>query len=1149
MFDSLYGGSWGDPMLPRCVVANSPVMSAWLKHYFVFEWTRRHGRVLANCDFVLFDPFVNDWMDRLLVDHGGKRVKRSAADHPYSVTNLQWRIYHLLISGKLDPQRFRDIKSYLGEPAAPRRTFKLAGRLAAMFDQYQIYRHDVIGNWQAAGSIEGGWQGELWRLLIRQNSNSYAGLFSKMTPGIVSEDDLVQRFGGSYSQTAIFGSTAMPLPYIYFLKEVLGRVTDVDLFVLNPSREYWMEDVSKKQQARAKEKLVLSSPEIADDPAAAPERGHELLCSTGGGLQEFLFSLNDLCSANFSGEDFFCEAKQSTALGCLQNDMLNSFTGGDEKVAWDESDDSIQLHICHSARREVEVLHDNLLRMLTEMKSDSGRLQPYQIQVLVSDMTEYAPHIEAVFGSAERVTQSNIPFVIESAASTAESEVLTAFMTVCGIVGSRFKISRIADLLTTEPVLKATGLEADDLGLVEHLLREGNIRWGLNKNHRCEEIGIDMPSYMTWEYGLDRLLMGYAAGDEAWYGDEGDDTDRLFSSDCAEDAAAVVLGKLAKFIDRLKHYRSILSEKKTLDDWHGLLGTMLDELFVTTDATYREMSRIRKAVNGLKSIALNCGLATEEIDYEVVVAYLENALNSSVANRSLSGNSVVFCQLRPMNSHPAEVVCMLGLNDGVFPRSDNKATFDLMGQSRRRGDRSLRSDDRCAFLEAVVNARSKLHLSYTGRSDKANEVVPPSIVLQEMRDCLAARFDMKESEFRDGTTGLAFEILHHLNAIHPDYFNGRENLFSFSQPNLLATRNLIGLSPEEKVEFPFPASVRDVFEPTAEIELDQLRRFFVNPAKYYYRNALGVYFDADESGLPGDDEPVKPGGLESHKIRQDIMEMLEPGMDIDAVEPDELIPIYEVEGYIPLGKAGEAAVDEIVSNIGGWLSSEIKVNDICCGTLAELLRIQKSATAVTNDVTVSGRTTVSGEYKIFQIQTEAGLLNLQLDARPSGLKSKDKIRSWISHLFVSAVLENGGVYTVVCGYKKIGKDEIKTESECFLPVAQDKAQRMLSDLLDLYRKGQTDVLPFAPETSEEYSKVLQESSDENGALKKAEKKWGERKNDAYGRSEVHDNFMFHAFGEDGPMLKDGSENVEFKVIAEIVYASRFGSGGGEEKAV
>ena len=59
----------------------------------------------------------------------------------------------------------------------------------------------------------------------------------------------------------------------------------------------------------------------------------------------------------------------------------------------------------------------------------------------------------------------------------------------------------------------------------------------------------------------------------------------------------------------------------------------------------------------------------------------------------------------PMRSIPFKMVCLLGMNDGVYPRAVPPLGFDLMAEAPRRGDRSRREDDRYLFLEALLAAR------------------------------------------------------------------------------------------------------------------------------------------------------------------------------------------------------------------------------------------------------------------------------------------------------------------------------------------------------------------------------------------------------------------------------------------------------------
>ncbi len=1136
MFESLYVKKQYDPMVPCCIVTNSPAMKAWLRHYFVFEWQHRHNKVLANCDFQLFLPFVNDWMDKLLNKNSNKRDPNS---HPYSKTNLQWRIYRLLSENKLVSNGFAEIMSYLDDNASPRRQFQLAGRLATLFDDYQVYRCDIISKWESENNTNN-WQAELWKMLIADNNNSYSGTFNKMES--FSLEDAKSAFDNKYREVAIFGATTMAMPYIYFLNNVMSKVVNINMYVLNPGKGYWLEDVSTAKQEHFKEKLFLEAPELIDDPLYIPEKGHELLCSLGNSLQEYLFILNEQYNQIY---DNFSESDAETLLGSLQNEILNSKEEYDQcnKLTWNEGDDSIQIHICHSQRREVEVLYNHLLKWLTENQYNNKTLQPYQIQVLVTDIKEYSPHIDAIFGSAAKTSPHEVPYAIDTHAISAESEILNAFITLCNIVTSRFELSSIFDLLSVESVMTAFDLAAKDLNILEQIIRNGNIRWGLDAEHRKTVANVDMSPYMTWEYGLDRLLMGYAVGENEWLND-------LYTSDYAEGAGAIVLGKLTAFIYKLKYYRDNIIKQKTrnLSEWHNLFTELLDTFFVSTENTYQEITKIYQVISDLQSLKKNSGIAEQNVPFEVIITHIEKTLSGTASSGdSLTPNVVTFCQLRTMNSHPAAITCVLGLNDGAFPHKDNRPTFDLLNTTRRRGDRSLRRDDRCAFLESLINARQKIYLSYVGRTDKGDEPMPPSIVLQELHSYLINQCSLSKTTLMDGSSGTPLETLHHLNSIHPDYFDKNNSvLFSYSKEDFLAAKQLIkrdysNNDENDSSNSPIPT------DETTEIELETLKLFFVNPAKYYYQNILGVRLNIQESLLPYDDEPMKSDTLQDYKLKIDLMN--------EQLPLDEITRVSEVEGAIPLAEAGQEHIRAVADNIEHWLKDNLIIDDMDYGRLKESLNKQSEIQEEAKDLNINldnnQKRIIHGALRKFaitghritkktkqdsepQATPETVKLNIQLEARPTNIKAKDKVRAWISHLFACAVAknENDAPYTVIIGLQN--KKEL--ESECFMPLDSDMAKENLQTLITLYHTGQLAPLPFVPETSKAYYTSV---DNQYIAIISAVNKWGSNTNSAYGRSEAMDNFMFHAFGENGPAIKNGMVNELFEKTAKAFYKPLF----------
>ena len=1093
LFDNLYGGEWPEPMTPRCIVTNSPMMQAWLRHYFVYEWPGRYGRVLANCDFHLLYPFINDWMDRLLGSHkpGVASSRREARHHPYAISCLQWRIYRLLEDGLAEADGFQPIRAYLGNDPSPRRRFQLAGRLATLFDDYQVYRCGVLLRWERGAEPEN-WQATMWRRLVKDQADSYAGLFRAMRD--VNDESIRTRFAGEYRQVAVFGTTAMPVPYVSFLQGVLSRVVDSDIFVLNPSEGYWLDDVTERVVLEAEDELLLEDHPLRDDPLLLPEKGHPLLCSLGQALQEHLHIL-DAQSGGTSDESFVA-ADGDTMLSDLQNRMLRRDVGG---VSARAADDSIQVHICHSPRREVEVLHNHLLKWLTEDK-----LQPYQVQVLVTDMDVYAPLIDAVFETRAKHAAGTIPYTVDGYAVAADSVVLNAFKTILNMVSSRFPATAILDLLRGEAVLNAFEITPDELGGIERMVSQSGIRWGLDAAHRERASGVAMDPHTTWEYGLDRLLIGYALG-------AGAAESEPWPVDLAEGSTATALGKLARFVNELKRFCALLAGTKKMSDWHAVLAELVDTFLVSTNTTRGEVARIRRAVNELLPLAGIAGVADRPVPFDVVASHIEGALGTGMSGGSLTQNAVVFCRLRPMNSRPAKVVCVLGLNDGVFPRNDNRPTFDLLAGTRKRGDRSDRRDDRCAFLEALVNARQRLFLSYVGRTDKSNAISPPSIVLQELRDYLALTYSLAEEKADDGSSLLPCETLHRLQAAAPDYFRGGK-LFSYSKTDLLAAVQLREkTSAATAVTHPPGSTPPDLLET---LELDSLIYYFENPARHYYRNVLNINLSLEGPSSGNDEEPFELNGLDQYLLKSSILENL-GAHDFETGDLDlpVLVGRAKANGFLPLGAIGKQAVVDTVETTEKWLQSLTTAGPAGTIGVRELLRAAEAAEATAAELTLAtqtcGNTVLRGGYK----SVDLGGHRIQVRARTATIKTKDRMRAWIKHLFACATAD-GGVHTVI-----VGTDG----SESYEPLCAAEATEALREQIDLFLAGHSGPLPFAPESSLAYSRAIQgtdggDTISAYAALRSAAAEWGYR--DGYGNDECKDTWLFHAFGEEGPMAED-----------------------------
>jgi len=85
-----------------------------------------------------------------------------------------------------------------------------------------------------------------------------------------------------------------------------------------------------------------------------------------------------------------------------------------------------------------------------------------------------------------------------------------------------------------------------------------------------------------------------------------------------------------------------------------------------------------------------------------------------------------------MRSIPFRVVCVLGMQDGSFPRCPAPPSFDLMAKQPRTGDESQRDDDRYLFLETLLSARDRFYVELRRQSVRDNSPRPPSVAVSEL---------------------------------------------------------------------------------------------------------------------------------------------------------------------------------------------------------------------------------------------------------------------------------------------------------------------------------------------------------------------------------------------------------------------------------
>ncbi len=942
-----HSSSLASPFATEIFLIQSQGMERWLSQQLATDF-----KVWANFEFL----FPNKFFSSLT-----RQIDLEIDDSKFDRRNLLWQFEAVLRN--LDDPCFAPLNNYLAGGHSSLKRFQLAQQLTQIFDQYQMMRPDMLAAWQNNkcffDSETEYWQKALWQRIIKIVGAEHRGVIwqkiiqrlEKAEPGIFS-NHLPERI-------SIFGLNTIPPLFLAFL-QALSYHCDVHFYLFNPAQSYWADLKSRRQVA------------LEDQQ----QDGHPLLSSLGQQGREFQAML--LEQTEFEMQfDSFEPAEEKSVLHQLQNDILqNQVTL--EKL---QNDGSISIHSCHSRVREVQVMKNQLLDIL----ENHPQLQLRDIVVMAPDIQKYAGFINAVF--------SDIPHSIADRSLQLSNTLLDALLQFLKLSQSRFGWQAVLNLLEQPVVYRHLGLSETDIELIEHWIKETNIRWGRSAAHKAE-IGLPETRENTWQTGLERLLMGYAIADDEF-------TEDILPYRHIEGSSAQALGGLYDFLQLLEAANEDFRQGKTLQQWGERLFYYAEQLLLNDPFNHEnqlEWQQLNELISEISEQIPEQYLHT--VDLEVIMAWLESTMTERKSSSGFLRGQLTFCSMLPMRSIPFKVIALLGMNDMEFPKIDRQPTFDLMAQDYRKGDRSRRADDRYQFLEILLSARQYLIITFIGQSITHNEPIPPSVVISELLEILEQNYHL------DNLT-----ISHPLQAFSPQYFSGKNpDLFSYVEQDCKTAQALQVHTeePEQWWQGGVPSELENV------IDISDLFAFFRHPQEYFMRRQLGIHWQGVEKQAD-ERECFAVEGLEAYKINQQwIAEYL--------------------EGKIP-------DVDKLQAK-GQWFSrapGKLEFQRIQFPILEFIEQIQarKMGAPVPEiciDKQIGGFRLVGTLNQVYQ--------NGSLFYRYAKLKGKDFIQAWLHHLLINQVKQQDTCL-------------ISSDMDLLFPL-EVAEQEILVQLVQIYLKGQTN---------------------------------------------------------------------------------------------
>ena len=978
---------------------------------------------------------------------GDLRAAVLAARHPqgtdpWSIDGMVWSIFDVAgggesgspLSGTLDVA-----------PGASR--YAKVRRIADRFDRYHLHRPEMVCRWAQGESVDGSlqpigdhaaWQPRLWRAI-----RSRIGSPSPPEVLAVTLDEVRRGHLGLDlpDRLFLFGFTVLPGAGFLELAMAVADQREVHLYLLEPSPV----DLG----------YLTRDPPRLFDGAAAPrgnDRGSELvrqplLRSWGRLYRETALLVGE------AGRDVrhLPEPepeldRPTTLLTRLQHDIRGDRTP--ERRSLDRSDRSIQFHSCYGPTRQVEVLRDALLHLLSEPGST---LTEDDIVVLCPALDRFAPLVEAAWGtsagedprwSPDRgvLGPPSLRYRIADQSIRSTNPVLGALSALLALVGGRFEAVAVVDFLSLGPVRERYGFGDDDLATITEWARETNVRWGLDAEQR-EPFGVPATLVAnTWRAALDRVLVGsavfdadlaMAVGEVAPYGVEGGDVDTA--------------GGLAEVVWHLADLSVEATSPRPLVGWMRVLRRGCDALFATDrDGEWQIEGLHRLFADLLESIGEDDVAAVTPLTFLDLRRMIEGRLDGMPGRPDFFRGGITVTSMTPLRWLPFRVVCLLGMDQSAFGSTVASAD-DLISLDPHLGDRDPRVEDRAALLEAVLAAGDNLLVFRDGHDVRTNQDVPRAVVTAELFEAVCA---LADADVR-GDVERHLEIGHPRQGFDERCFlpdglvEGRIWGFDTSGMEGARARRL-----RSGVGIPFlsgplspPPDRGDV------VDLDDLRAFFSNPSLFFLTRRL-------EARLPRPTEqlstvlPVAVSPLERYRAGDRLLKVrLAGGTAVEWAR------VERASGTLPPGLLERDMVDDLDAIVEELLATTVRYG---MGPVP--------AEALDVEVDLANGTRVVGTVAAHLGGERPGPGRIQF----SKVRPRHRVAAWLDLLMVSGSDPSRLWRSVLIGQAASGREAVD-HGELVARVGPEgqleEAKKGLAVAVDCFRRGWLEPVPLFPTVS------------------------------------------------------------------------------------
>ncbi len=1022
-----------DPFAPDIVSVPAKGVERWIAQRLSHHLgAAEHGD--GVCAQVLF-PRPDDLLDSVLAEVSDEYAAAVDAWHP---DRSVWALLDVLDRCLPAGDWCAGLHRHLGLDGAgdSTRRYAVARRITRLFASYAAARPHVIRAWAAkddAGVPDDlTWQPTLWRLLRETlNTPSPAQILDDACEALRKDPAAVSLA----NRLSVYGATRIDHSRLQVLA-ALAEHRDVHLFIHHPSPALW----------RTVEAAQPPTMRRADADLAVPV-SHPLLASTARDVRELQLRLRQAAPDHRTSEHPRAAATKDTLLRRLQADLRADRVPA-ERLRLDPDDRSVQVHACHGRARQVETLREVVLGIL----ADDPTIEPRDVLVMCPDVETYAPIVAAVFGTDSH-PGGKLRVSIADRSPRQTNPLLGVAATLLELAASRVTGAQVLDLAAASPVKLRFGLSDDDVEQLRSWIVATGVHWGLDAEHRTP-YRMGRVEQGTWRAGLDRLLTGVALGE----------TDAVFGKgtlplDGVESTDADLAGRVAELVDRLDATLKNLTANRPVTQWLDAIEQGVDALAAAPPDSAWQAAQLRNELDAVREAAAG---SRADLTLADVTALLSERLQVRPTRTSFRTGDITVCTLTPMRHVPHRVICLLGLDDGAFPRHTLPDGDDLLARDPHIGERDLRSEDRQLFLDAILAAGDHLVVTYSGADVRTGAELPPAVPLGELLDALDAT-----AVTADGKPARTQVVVHHpLQPFDPKNFAagalGRPGPLSFDQTALSGAQALCaqraGPPPFLGESLPAPSGDEARHE-VHDVLLQQLIQFFQHPVRGFLSQRLQVS-TTSRNEEPDDAMPVELDNLAEWQIGDRVLLARMDGVERDAIRASEA-----ARGDLPPPPLG----DRVLSEIGRRVEAIVAECAPYTG---------HDATTLDVEIPLDADTRIVGAVNCVRG-------DVVLTVTYARLKPKQRLRAWMELLALTAADPSVARRAVVIG--RGDRDSVAVAT--LGPVTPATAKALLTELVQIRAVGLRVPLPLPVAASAAYAAARAGGKPADAAYAAARKEW------------------------------------------------------------